>query len=92
MIGISRGRARPNGLRGIAVAAAAITVALPGLYVVVPAPAAAQAATAAPRWFGPGAGPAAQQLVQLLATAQADGLNPRRYNVKGLTRAVAAAQ
>jgi murein L,D-transpeptidase YcbB/YkuD len=83
---------RLNGLRGIAVAAAAITVALPGLYVVMPAPAAAQATTAAPRWFGPGAGPAAQQLVQLLATAQADGLNPRRYNVKGLTRAVAAAQ
>src|SRR4029079_16303752 len=37
-------------------------------------------------------GAAAQQLAQLLATAQADGLNPKRYNVKGLSRAVAAAQ
>jgi murein L,D-transpeptidase YcbB/YkuD len=45
-----------------------------------------------PRWFGPGSGGAAQQLVLLLATAQADGLNPKRYNVKGLSRAVAAAQ
>jgi L,D-transpeptidase YcbB len=46
----------------------------------------------APLWFAPRAGPAAQQLVQLLATSQADHLNPRRYNVGGLNRAVAAAQ
>ena len=46
----------------------------------------------APLWFAPNAGPAAQQLVQLLATAQADHLNPRRYNVKGLGNAVAAAR
>ena len=50
------------------------------------------AQSSGPRWFGPGSGGAAQQLVQLLATAQADGLNPKRYNVKGLARAVAAAQ
>jgi murein L,D-transpeptidase YcbB/YkuD len=41
-----------------------------------------------PLWFGPGSGGAAQQLLQLLATAQADNLNPRRYNVRGLERAV----
>jgi L,D-transpeptidase YcbB len=42
----------------------------------------------APLWFSPAAGNAAQQLVQLLATAQADNLNPKRYNVKALSRAV----
>jgi murein L,D-transpeptidase YcbB/YkuD len=46
----------------------------------------------APLWFAPGAGPAAQQLLQLLATAQADHLNPRRYDVRGLQRAVADAR
>ncbi len=42
----------------------------------------------APLWFAPGAGAAAQQLIQLLATSYADNLNPRRYNVRGLERAV----
>jgi len=46
----------------------------------------------APLWFAPRSGAAAQQLLQLLATAQADNLNSRRYNVKGLTRAVQDAQ
>ncbi|HKP33613.1 MAG TPA: L,D-transpeptidase family protein [Sphingomicrobium sp.] len=46
----------------------------------------------APLWFAPGAGNAAPQLIQLLATAQADHLNPRRYNVRALTRAVADAR
>lgn len=45
-----------------------------------------------PLWFSPRSGAAAQQLIQLLAMAQADGLNPKRYNVKGLIRAVQAAQ
>ena len=42
----------------------------------------------APLWFAPNAGNAAPQLIQLLATSQADHLNPRRYNVRGLQRAV----
>ena len=42
----------------------------------------------APLWFSPRSGAAAQQLIQLLATAQTDGLNPRRYDVRRLTRAV----
>jgi murein L,D-transpeptidase YcbB/YkuD len=46
----------------------------------------------APLWFAPNAGDAAPQLVQLLATAQADHLNPKRYNVRGLQRAVADAR
>ena len=41
----------------------------------------------APLWLAPRAGAAAQQLIQLLATAQADHLNPRRYNVRALERA-----
>ncbi|MEO6224790.1 MAG: hypothetical protein ABIO80_02915, partial [Sphingomicrobium sp.] len=53
-----------------------------------PAPAAAQPGAFGPRWFTPSSGTAAQQLIQLLATSQADGINPRRYNVRGLTRAV----
>jgi murein L,D-transpeptidase YcbB/YkuD len=46
----------------------------------------------APLWFGPTARDAAPQLLQLLATAQADHLNPRRYNVRGLANAVASAR
>ncbi len=46
----------------------------------------------APLWLAPGSGGAAQQLVQLLSTSYADNLNPRRYNVRGLERAVADAR
>jgi murein L,D-transpeptidase YcbB/YkuD len=46
----------------------------------------------APLWLAPTSGSAAQQLIQLLATAQADGLNPKRYNAKGLARALGDAQ
>jgi murein L,D-transpeptidase YcbB/YkuD len=46
----------------------------------------------APLWFSPSSAGAAQQLLQLLSTAQADNLNPRRYNVRGLSRAVQDAQ
>src|SRR4051812_8641950 len=46
----------------------------------------------APLWFAPRSGAAAQQLLQLLATAQADNLNPKRYNVRALSRAVQDAQ
>jgi len=46
----------------------------------------------APLWLSPSGGAAAQQLMTLLATAQADHLNPRRYNVRGLSRAVDAAR
>jgi murein L,D-transpeptidase YcbB/YkuD len=42
----------------------------------------------APLWLSPSSGGAAQQLISLLATAQADHLDPRRYNVKALSRAV----
>jgi murein L,D-transpeptidase YcbB/YkuD len=46
----------------------------------------------APLWFGPRSGNAAQQLLTLLSTARADNLNPNRYNVKGVARAIQAAQ
>ncbi len=45
----------------------------------------------APLWFSPRSGAAAQQLVQLLSTASADRLDPRRYNVRNLARVVQAA-
>ena len=46
----------------------------------------------APLWFAPGAGNAASQLLQLLASSQADHLNPRRYDLRALERAVADAR
>ena len=46
----------------------------------------------APLWLSPAAGPAASQLIQLLATARADNLNPNRYPVRQLTRALQAAR
>ena len=46
----------------------------------------------APLWLAPNAGAAAQQLIQLLNSAQADRLNPRRYNVRALSSAVAQAR
>ncbi len=42
----------------------------------------------APLWFSPTSGNAAQSLLQVLSTAQADGLNPNRYNIRGLSRAL----
>ena len=54
-----------------------------------PAPANVRAAT--PLWFANGSPAAARQLVQLLATAKVEGLNPKRYNINGLSRAVEAA-
>jgi murein L,D-transpeptidase YcbB/YkuD len=46
----------------------------------------------APLWLAPNSGPAATRLVQILATAQVDGLNPKRYNVRGLERALQGAR
>jgi len=46
----------------------------------------------APLWFGPNSAGASDQLIQLLASAQADHLNPRRYDIRSLSRAVADAR
>ena len=45
----------------------------------------------APLWFTPTSGNAPQHLLQLLGTAQVDGLNPKRYNLKALAKAIRAA-
>ena len=45
-----------------------------------------------PLWLAPASDGAVQQLLALLATAQADHLNPKRYNVKALSRAVDSAR
>jgi len=82
-------------------AACAIAVAAPMTVPVTQAQAAQPAAdvtafyrsrAGAPLWLAPRAGAAAQQLIQLLATAQADNLNPKRYNARGLERALNAAR
>src|SRR5256885_16292057 len=98
-----RGRSQLKAFRGLALAALLVGIAAPAALSVAPTQASAQPADGgeiadfyrsrggAPLWFSPRNVAAAQQLVQLLATAQADNLNPRRYNVKGLARAVQAA-
>src|SRR5437762_3286780 len=76
---------------------AAISVAAPIAVGTPPAQAAARAPAVdsdvaafyrqrggAPLWFAPHSVGAAQQLLMLLTTARADGLNPNRYNVKGV--------
>ncbi|MFL6736877.1 MAG: L,D-transpeptidase family protein [Sphingomonas sp.] len=46
----------------------------------------------APLWLSSRAGPAARQLISLLETAQADHLNPKRYDVKSLIRVLDSAR
>ena len=88
-------RLRRRGLVVLGVSSALFGLPAPTL---LPAePAAAQAASAnrvrsaQPAWFGPTSGNAAQQLLTLLATAQADGLNPKRYDSRRLAGLVGAA-
>jgi murein L,D-transpeptidase YcbB/YkuD len=83
------------------VAAAAVSLAVPLVGSQSAASAAAVAASqdsqvaafyrardGAPLWLAPSSGAAAQQLLSLLETAQADHLNPKRYNVRSLSRAL----
>jgi len=98
----SHGRSPLKGVRGLALAALLVGIAAPATLS-VPTRASAQAVdggeiadfyrarSGAPLWLAPKSGAAPQALIQLLATAQADNLNPRRYNVKNLARAVQAA-
>jgi murein L,D-transpeptidase YcbB/YkuD len=94
-------------LKGLGLAVTGVALAMAPLSsVIAPTPAAAAASPAAsseinafyrsrggaPLWLSPRSGAAAQQLIQLLSTAQADNLNPRRYNVRGLSRALEAAR
>jgi murein L,D-transpeptidase YcbB/YkuD len=95
-----------RGLRRWAVAAAfAGLAATPFALAIPPAEAAARSSAfdsdiaafyrargGAPLWFAPGSGNAAQQLLVLLSTARSDNLNPNRYNVKGVARAIQAAR
>jgi murein L,D-transpeptidase YcbB/YkuD len=45
-----------------------------------------------PLWLAPQSGPAAQHLLSLLSTAQVDGLNPKRYDVRRIDRALREAR
>ena len=95
------GRVRSKAFRGLALTAAAGLLATTVPLAVSSAQAAERANVDvssfyrnrgnAPLWFRSGSNDAAQQLVQLVGTAQADNLNPRRYNARGLARAVQAA-
>jgi murein L,D-transpeptidase YcbB/YkuD len=88
----------------ILAAASALALAPVGLTPVEPAHAAPSASDSGaiadfyrarggrPLWLAPGSGTAAAQLVQLLSTAQIDGLNPNRYNARGAARALQAAR
>ena len=69
----------------------AIAVAPAGVLAPSSAGAVQRPAETTPAWFANGSPAAARQLVQLLATAQVEGLNPKRYNVRNLSRAVEAA-
>jgi murein L,D-transpeptidase YcbB/YkuD len=100
-MGSSNGGARPlrTTLAGALIAAACVSIA-PQMLATSAAHAQAfdgdvaafyRARGGAPLWFSPRSGAAAQQLVQLLGTAQADHLNPKRYNVRALQSAVSAA-
>src|SRR5947209_4600236 len=96
----SRGGGPLKKFRGLALATLLVGIATPTALSLTSIPAAAQAVDGgeiaafyrarggAPLWFSPRSGAAAQQLVQLLATAQADNLNPRRYDARGVERAV----
>jgi len=87
----------------LGVAAASALSALPIAFPSPPATAASRAPSydsdiaafyrargGAPLWFAPNSGDAAQKLLMLLTTARADGLNPGRYNAKGVARAIDA--
>ena len=101
---IARGWAPLSRILATGTMFAAVAIALPAALPLAPAHGAAALALdgeiadfyrsrgGAPLWFGPTARDAAPQLIQLLATAQADRLNPKRYNVRALASAVAAAR
>ena len=90
----------------LAIAAAALTAAMPTAASAESAPTAVQAAPARrqsvddfyrgrndyPFWLAANAGDAADQLLNLLATARLDGLDPEKYHVTELQQAVAAAR
>ena len=93
--------------RRLAGFAAALALSTASLGIVAASPAAAVAADrsaaaavsdfyrsrgGARLWLAPNSGHAAQHLLQLLSTAQLDGLDPRRYDVRDLTRALRSAQ
>ena len=99
MTEFARGTLPLKGIAGLALVAMAVPLSTASQAGAATAPASDsevaafyRAQAGAPLWFGPNSGSAAQQLVSLLATAQADHLNPKRYNVKALTRALQASR
>jgi murein L,D-transpeptidase YcbB/YkuD len=105
MVDMRRGVGGPSRLSRLSVFGLAAAIAAVPLSVGLQAPAQAAASSeysgavadfyrsrgGALLWLAPGSRNAAQQLIQQIATAQADNLNPRRYNVRALSRAAAEA-
>ena len=91
------GRLRPA---GFAVLALAASTAFAAPVLAVPAVAAGTAVavqSTAPGngaflWFSGGQSQAAQGLIELLATSEIEGLNPRQFNLRALQRAARGAQ
>jgi murein L,D-transpeptidase YcbB/YkuD len=94
-----RGAAPLNGFLALGLTASAVAVPLAGAATPVAAAASRssqsgeiaafyRARGGQPLWLSSRSGAAEQQLISLLATAEADRLNPKRYNVKALRRAV----
>jgi murein L,D-transpeptidase YcbB/YkuD len=75
---------------------ALVCAGLLALPAITASPATAQVVRAQPAvglsFFRPGSEGAAPELLRLVATAQADGLDPRRYRARDLSRLVRAAQ
>lgn len=83
--------ARPAGFA--VMAAAALIAATPAQPVAAAVAASAETATVAaqPQWIRPGDSRAALRLIGLLESSAVDGLNPKKFKVKELNRAVRSA-
>ncbi len=103
MAKLLRGAWPLNGFLVLGLTAAAVTLPFSGVGMTASAAAPERAHGAdvtafyrtrgsSPLWLAPSSGAAATQLLSLLATAEADHLNPKRYNVKSIGRALADAR
>ena len=92
---LQRGARPLNGFLALGLVALALPLSDGATTAAVAAPRSAHASDVAdfyrarggaPLWLSQRSGAAEQQLISLLATAEADRLNPKRYNLKGLRR------
>lgn len=84
-------RARPAGFAIMAALAMAAAMPAGPLYAASSAPDAYAAEVGHLQWFDSGGGRAAMRLIELLETAEVDGVDPGQFRIKDLSRAVRAA-